>query len=300
MSFLIRLTFIVIVAFLGWRFWTQSNIGSSVEQITHQVMNPKAAYCQSPLGWRLGNLDPAFNLTEAQAIKLISAAASMWNNASGKELLRYDPAQGFVIDFKFDARQQQLLKQRLLQRNLARYDDAIEPGLETLPEKFAELDQKIADFNQQKAQLQQQISQFQPNAQNAEAQRRQLEQQQQSLIREADWLEQQRQQLLRDQNYLNETIRQRNELVQTAEQPTAAAAFEVGLMTIKQLQRQMTIFAFSSETDLIATIAHEFGHAFGIEHTEEPDSIMFHQLNAQQQQLTAADLRAWQSTCQTQ
>ncbi|RVU35722.1 matrixin family metalloprotease [Rheinheimera riviphila] len=300
MNFLIRLIFIAILVFLGWRFWTQQQVGSSVEQLTHQVLNPKSPYCQSPLGWRLGRLDPAFNLTEAQAIQLISTAADMWNQASGQQLLHHDPAHGFVIDFKFDARQQQLLKQRLLQRNLARYDDAIQPGLQNLPEKFAELDAKIAEFNQQKALLQQQISQFQPNAHNAEAQRRQLEQQQQSLVREADWLEQQRQQLMRDQDYLNETIRQRNELVQTAEQPTAAASFEVGLMTIKQLQRQMTIFAFSSETDLIATIAHEFGHAFGIAHTEEPDSIMFHQLNAQQQQLTAADIQAWQSTCQAQ
>ena len=299
MSFLIRLTFIVILIFLGWRFWTQSNVGRSVEQFSQQVMKPKAAYCQSPLGWRLGQLDPAFNLTEAQAIALISAAASMWNNATGKELLRHDPAQGFVIDFKFDARQQQLLKQRLLQRNLARYDEAIQPGLQTLPEKFAELEQKIAAFNQQKSQLHQQISQFQPNAQNAGAQRRQLEQQQQSLVREADWLEQQRQQLLRDQDYLNETIRQRNELVQTAELPATSAPFEVGLMTIKQQQRQMTLFAFSSQTDLIATIAHEFGHAFGIEHTQEPDSIMFHQISAQQRQLTPADLTAWQNTCQS-
>jgi hypothetical protein len=298
MSFFIRLTFIAILLFLGWRFWAQSNLSSSVEQVTQQVLNPKAAYCQTPLGWRLGKLDPAFNLTEAQALKLISTAAGMWNNAIGKELLRHDPVQGFAIDFTFDARQQQLLKQRLLQRNLARYDDAIQPGLQNLPEKFAELEQKIATFNQQKSQLQQRISQFQPNAQNAAAQRRQLEQQQQNLVREADWLEQQRQQLLRDQDYLNETIRQRNELVQTAELPATSAPFEVGLMTIKQQQRQMTLFAFSSETDLIATIAHEFGHAFGIEHTQEPDSIMFYQLTPQQQQLTGADILAWQHTCQ--
>jgi len=299
MSFFIRLAFIIILIFLGWKFWSKSNVSQSVTQITQQLTNPKAAYCQIPLGWRLGTLDPAFNLTEQQALTLISTAADMWNNATGKTLLHHDPAQGFVIDFKFDARQQQLLKQRLLQRNLARYDDAIQPGLKTLPEKFAELELKIADFNQQKSQLQQQISQFQPNAHNAEAERRQLEQQQQSLVREADWLEQQRQQLMRDQDYLNETIRQRNELVQTADNPTTSAPFEVGLMTIKQQQRQMTIFAFSSETDLIATIAHEFGHAFGIDHTPEPESIMFHQLSTQQQQLTAADLRAWQSTCQT-
>lgn len=299
MSFLIRLTFIVILLFLGWRFWTQSTVGRSVEQVTQQVLNPKAAYCQSPLGWRLGRLDPAFNLTETQAIRLISRAAEMWNHATGKELLRHDPVQGFTIDFQFDARQQQLLKQRLLQRNLARYDDAISPGLQSLPEKFAELEQKVAEFNRQKSQLQQQISQFQPTANNAAVQRRQLEQQQQSLSREADWLEQQRQQLLRDQDYLNETIRQRNELLQTAAEPVAAVPFEVGLMTIKQQQRQMTIYAFSSETDLIATIAHEFGHAFGLDHTAEPDSIMYYQLSTQQQQLTTADLRAWQSTCQS-
>jgi len=298
MSFFIRLTFIVILLFLGWRFWTQNNVVHSVAQVTQQVLNPKAAYCQSPLGWRLGKLDPAFNLTEAQAITLISTAADMWNHATGKELLHHDPAQGFIIDFKFDARQQQLLKQRLLQRNLARYDDAIQPGLQNLPEKFAELDTKIAEFNQQKSQLQQQINQFQPNAHNAEAQRRQLEQQQQSLVKEADWLEQQRQQLMRDQDYLNETIRQRNELVQSSDLPTTSAPFEVGLMTIKQQQRQMTLFAFSSETDLIATIAHEFGHAFGIEHTQQPDSIMFHQLTPLQQQLTTADVQAWQTTCQ--
>lgn len=298
MSILIRLAFIAILIFLGWKFWSKSNVSQSVTQITQQLTNPKAAYCQSPLGWRLGALDPAFNLTEQQAIALISTAADMWNNATGKVLLQHDPVQGFVIDFKFDARQQQLLKQRLLQRNLARYDDAIQPGLQSLPEKFAELELKIAAFNQQKSQLQQQISQFQPNAQNAEVQRRQLEQQQQRLIREADWLEQQRQQLLRDQDYLNETIRQRNELVQTSDLPTTSAPFEVGLMTIKHQQRQMTLFAFSSQTDLIATIAHEFGHAFGIEHTQEPDSIMFHQISAQQRQLTPADLTAWQNTCQ--
>ena len=106
MSFFIRLTFIAILLFLGWRFWAQSNLSSSVEQVTQQVLNPKAAYCQTPLGWRLGKLDPAFNLTEAQALKLISTAAGMWNNAIGKELLRHDPVQGFAIDFTFDARQQ--------------------------------------------------------------------------------------------------------------------------------------------------------------------------------------------------
>lgn len=298
MSFFVRLTFITILAFLAYRFWSKSELGSKVEQMSQTLVNPKAAYCQTPLGWRLGTLDPAFGLTATQAEAMIHQAATMWNEQTGQTLLQHDPSNGFVIDFKFDARQQQLLKQRLLQRNLARYDDAIQPSLQQLPEKFAELERQIADFNQQKTELQLKINQWRPTHPNADAQRTQLEQQQQALVREADWLEQQRQQLLRDQNYLNETIRQRNELVDTAEQPASSAPFEVGLMTIRQQQRTMTIFAFSSETDLIATIAHEFGHAFGIEHTQDPASIMFYQLTAQQQQLTPVDIEAWRNTCQ--
>ena len=298
MSFFIRLTFIAILVFLAYRFWSKSELGSTAEHISQTLVNPKAAYCQMPLGWRLGNLDPEFGLTATQAEAMIQQAATMWNEKTGQQLLRHDPVNGFLIDFKFDARQQQLLTQRLLQRNLTRYDDAIQPGLQQLPEKFAELDRQIADFNQQKTELQTQINQWRPTDPNAETLRRQLEQQQQRLVREAEWLVQQREQLLRDQNYLNETIRQRNELVETAQPNELSVAFEVGLMTIRQQQRTMTIFAFSSETDLIATIAHEFGHAFGVGHINDPASIMFHQLTAQQQHLTQFDLDAWRNHCQ--
>jgi hypothetical protein len=297
MSLLIRLTFIAILAFLAYRFWSKSELGSTVEQISQTLVNPKAAYCQTPLGWRLGNLDPEFGLTATQAEAMIHQAATMWNDNIGQQLLRHDPVNGFLIDFKFDARQQQLLTQRLLQRNLTRYDDAIEPGLQQIPEKVAELNRQIADFHQQKTELETQINQWRPTNPNADAQRRQLEQQQQRLVRDAEWLIEQREQLLRDQNYLNETIRQRNELVETAQPTELSVAFEVGLMTIRQQQRTMTIFAFSSETDLIATIAHEFGHAFGVGHTQDPASIMFHQLTPLQQQLTQVDVDAWRNTC---
>ncbi len=298
MSLLIRLMFIAVLVFLAYRLWGGSPVGRAVDQAAQQFLSPNASYCQSPLGWRLGSLDPAFELSEQQALRLINSAATLWNEATGQALLHHDPVHGFVIDFKFDARQQQVLQQRLLQRNVARYDDAILPSKQRLPEQFAALDEKVAAFNQQQAQLQQQIAQWQPNVPNAETQRQALAQQQQNLTKEADWLEQQRQQLLRDQDYLNETIRQRNELLQTSATPAATTSFEVGVMTIKQQQRQMIVYAFATETDLIATIAHEFGHAFGIGHTQQPDSIMFHQLNTQQQQLTAADLTAWQNQCQ--
>lgn len=286
---LLQLLFVGILAYLAYSFW-QKDTGLPLLPVIGKGL------CSTPLGWKLGYLDPAFNLTETEATAAISQAAQMWNQAFGRTLLQQDP-QGFVIDFRFDARQQQLLKQRLLSRNLNRYDQAIEPGRENLPQQFAALQQQIDSFNQQTAQLQQQIAAFKPDAPNAAAERAQLERRQRELKQEADWLEQQRQQLVRDQDYLNETIKQRNALLTEAGPAAISGPFEVGLMNIRGNERLMTIYAFGSQQDLVATLAHEFGHAFGVEHTSAEDSIMYHSLSTQQAMLTAVDIAALESQC---
>jgi predicted Zn-dependent protease len=68
-------------------------------------------------------------------------------------------------------------------------------------------------------------------------------------------------------------------------------------MNIRGTERLMTIYAFGSTQDLVATLAHEFGHAFGVEHTATEDSIMYHSLSTQQQMLTAIDIEALQAKC---
>lgn len=286
---LLQLLFVGILLYLAYSFW-QKDKGLSLLPVAGKGL------CSTPLGWKLGYLDPAFNLTEAEATAAVDQAAQMWNQAFGRTLLQQDP-QGFVIDFRFDARQQQLLKQRLLSRNINRYDQAIEPGRENLPQQFAALQQQIDSFNQQTAQLQQQIAAFKPDAPNAAAERAQLERRQRELQQEADWLQQQRQQLVRDQDYLNETIKQRNALLTEAGPPTINGPFEVGLMNIRGTERLMTIYAFGSQQDLVATLAHEFGHAFGVDHTSADDSIMYHSLSTQQLVLTAVDIAALQAQC---
>lgn len=289
MQRLLQLVFVGILIYLGFSFWQK-------EQPTLTLPVLSSGLCSTPLGWKLGYLDPAFNLSEAEATAAIEQAAQMWNQAFGRTLLQQD-AQGFSIDFRYDERQQQLLKQHLLKRNLDRYDQAISPGIEQLPQKFAELQQQIDSFNQQNARLQQDVAAYRADGPNASSEREQLMRRQQQLQQEAAWLDQQKQQLMRDQDYLNETIKQRNELLTTAKTPTQQAPFEVGLMNIKAGQRTMTIFAFASNQDLVATLAHEFGHAFGVGHTDTDDSIMYHSLTSQQTALTPTDIAALQAQC---
>ncbi len=282
----------------GWLFvvsWPQPQPQSIHPQ---PGADPPAAsdHCQWPLAWRLGELDPAFQLSRQEALFYIEQASQHWQQATGKTLFVQDQQQGFAIDFRFDARQQRLLQQQLLQRNLQRYDAAITPGLQQLPAKAALLQQQVDEFNQQQQQLQQQFEQWQPQQTDAAARRQQLLQQQQQLAQQADWLAQQRQQLQRDQDYLNETIRQRNELL-PGDRHQQAGSFEVGSMTKHGQQRQMTIFAFASPQQLVSTLVHEFGHAIGIGHTADPASMMYPSQQPEQQQLTATDLAAFAAVC---
>ena len=101
--------FVGILIYLGFSFWQK-------EQPTLALPVLSSGLCSTPLGWKLGYLDPAFNLSEAEATAAIEQAAQMWNQAFGRTLLQQD-AQGFSIDFRYDERQQQLLKQPKKQKN---------------------------------------------------------------------------------------------------------------------------------------------------------------------------------------
>ncbi|HEX5793293.1 MAG TPA: matrixin family metalloprotease [Rheinheimera sp.] len=259
--------------------------------------------CRAPVSWRIGQLDPAFALTLDDAEQAAHAAAAQWNSALGTELFRYDSIDGFPINFAYDERQQTLLQQALLQRNLQRYDDNINQRADSLQQQSARLQQQQRQFAQQNQQFSADVAAFQRKVQQTgnasrsalQAEQQQLNQRQQQLQQQADRLNAEQQQLLRQQRYLNDTVADRNALL--PQQADQLAKAEVGLMEIRGQQRVMTIFAYKTLADLQLTMLHEFGHALGLGHTDSPASVMHFALNPQQSSLTDEDIHALQAQC---
>lgn len=258
--------------------------------------------CQTPVLWRIGQLDPAFDLTAEQAEQAAHNAAAQWNKAFAQQLFRYDSLDGFPINFQYDQRQQQMLQQALLERNIQRYDSTIDRRAATLQQQSQQLQQHQREFEQQNQQLAADIAAFEQQAASAnqrniaalQQQQQLLQQRQLQLQQQAQQLNEQQAQLQREQRYLNDTVADRNALLPT-QQPLAAA--EVGLMEITNGQRRMTIFAYSNPAALQLTIAHEFGHALGLGHTDSDSSVMHYALNPQQRSLTAEDIDALKQQC---
>jgi hypothetical protein len=196
-----------------------------------------------------------------------------------------------------------MLRQAMLERNIASYDEVISNRLAMLQNQDDILRQQLQQFAEEKEKLATDIGSLQrqlavgvPSQRLAlEQQRRQLLRRQNDLQAEAERLNEQQGQLQRQQQDTNATIRERNDLLPTS-QP-APVIREVGLMQIRKRQRIMTIFAFHSERDLVLTMAHEFGHALGLDHTEAADSLMSVAITASQQGITDADLAAFRQQC---
>jgi predicted Zn-dependent protease len=63
------------------------------------------------------------------------------------------------------------------------------------------------------------------------------------------------------------------------------------------INSKIDIFEFSSRSKLVRVLAHEFGHAIGIEHVVDPKAIMYRLNEANSETLTQDDIAALKEKC---
>ena len=249
------------------------------------------------LRYRIAEVDPRFKLSPEQVKSISLQATQIWEDGTGQDYFVYDDNAKLSIHLIYDERQfeseqrrahiRQLEANQKLWLNKKRQLDQIEQQMlhnkQFLQHKQQQLDQQIQHYHQEMRQYN--------TAQHADyfqQQQRALQHNIQALQQEIHQYNQKIVQLNQQIDQLNSLDQQLDNSVQQFKQRFQPHLFHKGLFNGKQIM----VYEFASEADLRLTLAHELGHALGLQHTNDPHALMYpmlQQQNVNNFRLSAAD-----------
>ena len=284
-----------------------TTITETDNQRTTEVTNP----CATPIPYTLGNIDSRFGLSKSSLLQTIQDAVSLWEDALGKKLFIYDSegkSTSLKISLIYDSRQQLTDNNKLLAAEIENTKNAAE----TLKQEFEAM--KIT-FLARKEDYTLRVETFNARQkiyndtviswnEKGGAPRAEYE----ALSLEKDYLEKETANIQLDKTNLesllasiNEKIAKYNEYIVFANQnvdinnSTANQKFTEG--NYNSGTNKINIYQFSDVIKLKRVLAHELGHALGIDHTKNEKSIMYKINTATTTELTQEDIQALQDIC---
>jgi hypothetical protein len=105
-------------------------------------------------------------------------------------------------------------------------------------------------------------------------------------------------------NRINQRIKDYNDLIDEANanihviNQSAGQEFDEGEYISDSSGKRINIYEFENKNELERVLAHEFGHALGLGHDSNPDSIMYYLNKSTNMELTAEDKEALFEVCQ--
>lgn len=285
----------------------QAEVRSTVNLIT------AGTPCASPMTYSIGAVDPRFGISRAVVAADLKEAEAVWEKPSGKDLFAYVETGGEVtVSLVYDSRQASTDKLKAagiqVDKSQASYDalkaryDAL---LAQVKSEQATYDDKVASYKRDEAAYNAEVAQA-----NARGGARPTEYDRIQADKAA--LEQEFAAVQSFENAMNADIDTVNALATTLNQlivqlnlnveqynQTGAAAgeFEEGLYQYSGGVRTIDIYEYSNHTQLVRVLAHEMGHALGLEHVADPRAIMYKINQGTSLQATAADINELKAAC---
>jgi predicted Zn-dependent protease len=249
--------------------------------------------CRSPIQYSLGTLDSRFGISKAGFLSDISDATHIWENAYGKDLFEYTaaPQPGFsgwlqkyfgrppiLVNLVYDERQLKSDENKTLVSEIGNTKA-------TAAEVKAQFTSLQAKYTQSKAEYQVLLDNYKKHHGDFAT----LEQKRIEVNTLADSINA----LVKKYNTI---VGQVNQVVDKVNQ-TAGQEFEEGQYVLDEKGERINIYEFSTTQALVRVIAHELGHAIGLDHNPNPQSIMYYLNNSSNMTPTVDDLAALKAVC---
>ncbi len=229
-------------------------IGVSAYFIYYSSLSP----CDKPLEYSIGRFDSQFGVSREEFKMHISEAESVWEKSFGRNFFVYNQDADFKINLIYDERQLATIQKQ-----------KTEFGLSAVENVFKELDVK---FNTFKNQYDQKVSLYEQSL---------------ALYKKGKYSNDEIEQLNKMASELNNMTQQLNILlkernIKASEYNKIAGEYNkkyndgLEFNQAEYTDKEINVYQFGNKKDLILALTHELGHALGMNHVENPKSMMYY------------------------
>jgi len=305
-KFFSNLLAILLVVTAGYYF--KDDIKFSYKYIFNQI-----APCQSPITYSIGTIDPRFNLSKADLLKDISTAKKIWEDPVSKQLFEYSPTGELKVNLVYDYRQK--ATESISKIGLVINDD--KSSYESLKAKYdslnnayttnkSKLDSLTATYNTEKSAYEKDVAYWNSHGGASKGEYAILEQKRIDLNNQVASLNQLKDTVNASVDTLNSVRVILNKLIaelnlQVDSYNTAGSSinstFREGEYVSSATGTEINIYQYDSGDQLVRVLAHELGHAIGLDHINNPKAIMYYINEGSNEKLTMDDLNALKKRC---
>lgn len=253
--------------------------------------------CQNTITYSVGKVSPIYDLDESTLKSMLDEIDNAWSAAAGKDLFEYGSNSFLSINLIYEEEQRFLDKEQSIATRIEyekmSYQNA-EQELFKLKERYkqekAEYDETIAKYNKMMEKPSTQI--------------------QNDVTRKAHEIEERRSNLNELAAQINEKVENANRISDRINELVAdykarfdtAKAFNQGDYQKSITGGSINIYGYRNLGELKLVLAHEMGHALGLQHVQNPESIMYYLMkdqSADQLTFTSQDTAALNNLCGT-
>lgn len=235
--------------------------------------------------------------------RVMEEAIQLWEGALDEFEAQYDEHRGIRLQFVYDKRQEMTDNERQFQERVR----ARRIEIETLEKEYDRLvvqfEQRTEQFRQQSKEIEHRIESLnnwirekneagglkEEDVLRLETEKEAIEQLQRDEQMEQEALKGFAGEIDELRGQLNRAIEENNQMINFYNREYAGEnEFTSGRYEHAAGNKTITIYHFASEMELRLVLAHELGHALGVDHVPNPTSIMHKTMKEQLQQQSLA------------